>query len=466
MEEYNAIFEAASSLLLSKADRASLLVFVGWEDVSMDAYAAFVGMLPFRGIQVALISRRQSYGNLAHFKTRTGTFDMDGLTAARMGKFTVHSVFGDLPSKRFSEKVKAWQPVDISSSEDDSNIVEIPFKIGGLALPMLTHNGTCESALSDLRDLLNENYPKGFTPIISVGETCDALGYGQDLLDALEQEDGLLFSHMSGETYKRYDNYGTDVLFDTINGAKKGIAPPVILAVGGGVNGNCIGLIAGLTNTDFIEIPTTPMHYNDAVTSAKKAFSLVVDDRIMSKNILGAFYLPQLAFCVSEWVLTISSAAAHATVGEAAKTMNMLGMANSAVGAKDFHNILGAVEFASDFTKILAEVEGFDNLINFIENPSTLKKKRSIIKLGKRITAIRDSPTTKTSVKEESVGNQYLGKSGKLFRSAPSMASLAVLDSSSESSSDSEDDQVEVRRYAFQYSLILSYVYQHSFVLN
>ena len=446
MEEYNTIFEAASSLLLCKADRASLVVFVGWDDVSMDAYAAFIGMLPFRGIQVALISKREQYGDLLHFKTRSGTFDMDGLVAARMGKFTVHSVFGHLPTKRHSEDVKEWQPVDITSVKDDSDVVEIPFKIGGLQLPMLTHNGTCEKALSHLRDLLNEKYPKGFTPIVSVGETCDALGYGQDLLDALEQDDGLLFTHMSGETYKRYDNYGTDALFDTINGAKQGTCPPVILAVGGGVNGNCIGLIAGLTNTDFIEIPTTPMHYNDAVTSAKKAFSLVVDDRIMSKNILGAFYLPQLAFCVNEWMLTISSSAAHATVGEAAKTMNMLGMANSAIGAQDFHNILGAVEFASDFTKILSEVDGFDNLISFIENPSTLKKKRNIIKLGKRIAALRDAPVSNTKVEEDLSGNKYLGKSGKLFRSSPSMASLAALDSSSESSSDSEDDPEEVRK--------------------
>jgi len=36
------------------------------------------------------------------------------------------------------------------------------------------------------------------------------------------------------------------------------------------------------------------MHYNDATTSAKKAFSLVIDNRILSKNILGAFYIPEL----------------------------------------------------------------------------------------------------------------------------------------------------------------------------
>jgi len=439
MEEYTTIFEAASSLLLEKADRASLLVFVGWEESKYDAYGAFIGMLPFRGIQVALLTKRKSHEGMLHFRTPSGTFDLDGLCSARMGKFTVHAAFGELESKKIVGKVKEWQPVDISSEETKPNVVKIPFKIGGLGLPMLTHNGSSEEALESLRDLLKYHYPKGYTPIVSCGETCDALGYGQDLLDALNQEDGLLYAHKSGETYKRYDNYGTVELFETINAARKSTAPPVILAVGGGVNGNCIGLIAALTNCDFFEIPTTPMHYNDAVTSAKKAFSLVVNDKIMSKNIMGAFYLPQLAFCVNEWLLTISSASAHATVGEATKTMNMLGISNSSVGARDFHNVLGACEFASDFTKILSDVGGFDNLIDFIESPSTIKKKKQIINLGKRIAALREAAAAKGE--KPTMQSPPLGKIGKFFGSLPSLVSLSTVDSSSESSSESDDDQ-------------------------
>ncbi|GFH52968.1 2-deoxy-scyllo-inosose synthase [Chaetoceros tenuissimus] len=447
MDEYNTIMEVASNMLLSKADRASILIFVGWEDSRMDAYAAFIGMLPFRGVQTALLTRRESYGDMLRFTTPSGTFDMDGLTAARIGKFSVHSIFGGLATKKINEKVKTWMPVDISSEKEKPDVIEIPFKIGGLALPMLTHNGSCESALESLSNLLKEKYPKGYTPIVSVGETCDALGYGQDMLDALGQEDGMLFNHKSGETYKRYDNYGTERLFNTINRAHQGSAPPVILAVGGGVNGNCIGLIAAMTNSDFVEVPTTPMHYNDAVTSAKKAFSLVVDDRILSKNILGAFYLPQLAFCVNEWLLTISSANAHATVGEATKTMNMLGMANTKVGASDFHNILGAVEFASDFTKILEEVEGFDNLISFIENPETLKRKNKILSLGKRIAELRDEIMSKSNEEDSAGFKSYLGKvfaSLPSMRSLPSMASIVTVDTESGSSSDDDDTQEDL----------------------
>merc|ERR1719450_1204967 len=110
----------------------------------------------------------------------------------------------------------------------------------------------------------------------------------------------------------------------------------VVVTVGGGVNGNAMGMIAAMTGADFVEVPTTLMHYNDATTSAKKAFSLVVDGQILSKNILGTFYLPQLVFCISETFLTLSSCNVHAAVGEACKTMSMLGNTTSATGKQNF----------------------------------------------------------------------------------------------------------------------------------
>jgi len=443
MEEYEAIFETASELLLKKADRASLLVFVGCEDTTLDAYATFIGMLPFRGVQTALITRNQDqlHGAWLNMRTPSGVFEIKGLASQRMGKYPLSAVFGPMPDLKISEQVKPWQPIDISSTRKEDNVVEIPFKIGGLTLPMITHNASYDIAMKSLVDLLELTYPKGYTPIISVGETCDALGYGQDLLDACNQANGMLFAHKSGETYKRYDNYGTPKLFETIKEARHSTQPPIIIALGGGVNGNCIGLIASLTNVDFIEVPTTPMHYNDAVTSAKKAFSLVVNDRILSKNILGAFYLPKLAFCLNETLLTISSANAFATVGESCKTMNMLGMANSAVGAMDFNNIMGASEFASDFTKILSEVGGFDALIKFIESPATQRRKKNIIALGKKIAAIRDTHQQEDVSVEKEPTSSF--SRGRTFPSTPSLA-----ESASESSSESEDDSQFNENYA------------------
>jgi len=115
----------------------------------------------------------------------------------------------------------------------------------------------------------------------------------------------------------------------------------------------------------------------------------VVDDKILSKNILGAFYLPQLVFCVNEAFLTISTSSAHATVGEACKTMNMLGVADHAVGRRDYANIVGGEEFASDFTKILLTVEGFESLVEFIQCEHTKELKSGIMSLGRQIADVR-----------------------------------------------------------------------------
>ena len=121
-----------------------------------------------------------------------------------------------------------------------------------------------------LSDLLATHHKGSYFPIVSCGETCDALGYGKDILEATKQKEGYYFQHKSGETYKCWENYGTVELFAEIAKAKAKSLPVVIIAVGGGVNGNCIGLIAACINAHLVEVPTTPMHYNDATTSAKK----------------------------------------------------------------------------------------------------------------------------------------------------------------------------------------------------
>ncbi|GMH98432.1 hypothetical protein TL16_g13408, partial [Triparma laevis f. inornata] len=93
-------------------------------------------------------------------------------------------------------------------------------------------------------------------------------------------------------------------------------------------------------------------------------------------------HTPELVFCISETFLTLSTANAHATVGESCKTMNMLGRVDSKQGAQDYFNIEGAVEFASDYTKIVQTVGGFDALITFIEDAQTRKLKADICAVG------------------------------------------------------------------------------------
>jgi 3-dehydroquinate synthetase len=326
-----------------------------------------------------------------------------------MGMFPVGAVFGLLPTETFTVPVDTWNPISIVETqvEHPSIAVSLPFKIGGLALPMLNHNSNYHTALQALVDTLERHYSKNqreFFPIVSCGETCDALGYGSDLLALLTgtgQRQGYYFAHKSGETFKCPSSYADPELFACLRAAKLAGVTPLIIAVGGGVNGNSIGLIAALAGADFIEVPTTPMHFNDATTSAKKAFSLVRNNVILSKNIMGAFYLPLMVYCCSDMFLTLSSANAHATVGEATKTMNMLGVANSVRAAADYHNILGACEFASDFTKILLHSEGFNKFVSYIRHPNTQARKREILELGERIANLRKLTST-TSDEETS----------------------------------------------------------------
>jgi hypothetical protein len=179
--------------------------------------------------------------------------------------------------------------------EHPSIAVSLPFKIGGLALPMLNHNSNYHTALQALVDTLERHYSKNqreFFPIVSCGETCDALGYGSDLLALLTgtgQRQGYYFAHKSGETFKCPSSYADPELFACLRAAKLAGVTPLIIAVGGGVNGNSIGLIAALAGADFIEVPTTPMHFNDATTSAKKSFFARSQQRYFEQEYYGCF---------------------------------------------------------------------------------------------------------------------------------------------------------------------------------
>ena len=55
---------------------------------------------------------------------------------------------------------------------------------------------------------------------------------------------------------------------------------------------------------------------NNNVTSAKKDFSSVIDDRILPKETLSCCCLQHIATYAHEWLLTISYSNAHTIVGE------------------------------------------------------------------------------------------------------------------------------------------------------
>lgn len=388
--EYAAFFKTSGDLILKGADRSSLLVFVGSTgDASELATAAILGMLPFRGVQVAFVSPKLSYVSpLQRLQTASGLFEYDASQPERMGRCPFAAIFGPLAERTFATPLAPWRPLRPPPSSEEK---PAPFKIGGLELPMVTFEGGYEDGVKRLAGLLADHFGPELFPVVSVGQTVDALGYGSDILSALAElgNPGYYFAHASGETSKCSDAFGNPEMLSAVSLAKMRGKRVVVVAVGGGVNGNAMGTIAAMVGADLIEVPTTLMHYNDATTSAKKAFSLVQDGQILSKNILGTFYLPQMVFCISETFLTLASCSIHAAVGEATKTMSMLGNAKSATGQADFYNILGAGEFASDFTRIIGTVVGFEHLIVFLRDTKDLKD--TVLSAGQALRAAREA---------------------------------------------------------------------------
>lgn len=386
--EYEALFEIASQIILDGADRASLLVFVagpesetGLTSSEQLAIASLLGMLPFRGIQAAIVqggSAELPADPFQVLRTPSGLFEYSSGQPARLGRPPLAAVFSSQPSRTLTQPLAPWEPVHVTASESERLI---PFKIGGLKLPMVAHEGRYEDGITRLVQVLEAFCRPNTFPVVAVGQTCDALGYGADIFAALTRDrDGYYFVHPSGESEKRPEAYGRPELLEALAAAKRRGAEIIIIAVGGGVNGNAMGMLAALTSSVFIEVPTTLMHFNDATTSAKKAFSLIHNRQILSKNILGTFYLPHLVYCICEVFLTLSPCSIHAAVGEAAKTMALLGRANSKAGHRDFHNILGANEFASDFSKVMHTVPGFEQLLHFLEQ--TLPQKTEALETG------------------------------------------------------------------------------------
>eukprot|EP00746_Dinoflagellata_sp_MGD_P156731 gnl/MRDRNA2_/MRDRNA2_85951_c0_seq2.p1 gnl/MRDRNA2_/MRDRNA2_85951_c0~~gnl/MRDRNA2_/MRDRNA2_85951_c0_seq2.p1 ORF type:complete len:929 (+),score=198.54 gnl/MRDRNA2_/MRDRNA2_85951_c0_seq2:92-2878(+) len=419
--EYDAIFRIGSDILLNGADRTSLMVFMAQNGSSSEmAIAAMISMLPFRGMQAAFVTQDARYVDpLGVLRTRSGLFEYGATEPQRMGRPPLAAVFGPLCSRTFSQPLRQWEPVQMQQGPQEK---PAPFKIGGLELPMVTFEGAFEAGVERLANLLIAHFGSSLFPVVAVGETGDAIGYGSDILSALAASGcpGHYFAHRSGESFKRADEFGDAAMLEAISKAKQAGLRVVIIAVGGGANGNSMGVISAMTGADFIQVPTTLMHYNDATTSAKQAFSLVVDGKILSKNILGAFYLPQLVFCISEVFLTLDKSSIHAAVGEATKTMGMLGAANSKVGQQDFHNILGASEFASDFTRIVGTVGGFMQLIEFLKNTITLKQQ--IVAVGDELRKLHQSSNI-SEVEVQALRNKrkdLLGKLRVAFKALPS----------------------------------------------
>jgi len=256
--EFKAIFELEEAMMLQRASRQSLIVWVGRPDrPELDGFAGFLGMLPFRGVHVALVSPcAEAHPDPFRYSTPSGVIEHDATDPARMGKCAIAALFGPLPSRTFTSKLGRWNPICIQPAAGEP-MTRLPFKIAGLPLPLITYTGDYDSGVEELAARVAGAYPAGrLLPIVSCGETVDRLGYAFDVLQALARRGhrGYYFTHRSGETHKHWAEYCRPELLGVVARAKAAGRTVLFLAVGGGCNGNATGMVAAMTNSHFIEV--------------------------------------------------------------------------------------------------------------------------------------------------------------------------------------------------------------------
>ena len=90
--EFAAIFEVLEGMMLAKANRQSLVLWVGRPDKpELDGFAGFLGMLPFRGISVALVSANAvRYPDPFSYRTPSGVLEHDANDPARCARLPLH----------------------------------------------------------------------------------------------------------------------------------------------------------------------------------------------------------------------------------------------------------------------------------------------------------------------------------------------------------------------------------------
>lgn len=151
-----------------------------------------------------------------------------------------------------------------------------------------------------------------------------------------------------GEKHKSFNQLSS--LCETL--IKKNISKSsILIAFGGGVIGNIVGLAAALTfrGVRFIEMPTTTMSQTDSTLSNKQAIN---GER--GKNLFGVYYAPILIWSDSHYSFSEHANHTKGSLVEAVKNgfinsppfLNYLDNSLKIDGKyteEEFHNIIGAV---------------------------------------------------------------------------------------------------------------------------
>ena len=156
--------------------------------------------------------------------------------------------------------------------------------------------------------LLNERYPKSRFAIVTDSKIKQI--YGKQLNTIIPRSQ--IFSIPSGEKNKNLETIGklTEQLI------KSGISrSDVIIGFGGGIITDIAGFLASvyMRGIKYIAIPTSLLGMVDASVGGKTGIDLV------TKNILGTFYLPELILMDTDFLMTFQNKKRMSGFGEIVK---------------------------------------------------------------------------------------------------------------------------------------------------
>ena len=162
--------------------------------------------------------------------------------------------------------------------------------------------------------LTYQHLPKAATALIVTNTTVAPL-YAAPLMQALQPHFAkvLQVTLPDGEVYKDWPTL--QLIFDALleNGCDR---KTVLFALGGGVVGDMTGFAAAsyMRGVPFVQVPTTLLAQVDSSVGGKTAIN-----HPLGKNMIGAFYQPQLVVCDLEALKTLPDRELSAGLGEIIK---------------------------------------------------------------------------------------------------------------------------------------------------
>jgi 3-dehydroquinate synthase len=184
----------------------------------------------------------------------------------------------------------------------------VPVSLEGCSYPILIGSGLLQDAATYAK------LPKASSALIVTNSTVAPL-YAQQLADALKTRypNVQTLCLPDGEEFKTWETLNT--IFDQLLGSGAD-RKTTLFALGGGVVGDMTGFAAAsyMRGVPFVQLPTTLLAQVDSSVGGKTAIN-----HPLGKNMIGAFYQPELVVCDLDVLKTLPQREMSAGLAEIIK---------------------------------------------------------------------------------------------------------------------------------------------------